>query len=210
MLHGLALAGGFTRFAEPRPDRDCPKDVHGETADSLQLIRRPSADGDLQENLALESRRHRHRAVRARTARGSRRHSSLPPWSNSFEIRGGCSSSVSKGRWWRCLLVVAGCLRLGMHDGLTLPHVAKKAALLRARAAGGVLLLRALRPRDDAPRAWGLRARAPRASRSASWCSFSFSGTSFRRSQLGRGVFLGAVALIALVGPSWRTASTTP
>jgi polysaccharide export outer membrane protein len=54
VLHGLAMAGGFTRFANPERIVIVRKDSHGERRIPFDYDRVVN-DGDLQENLALQS-----------------------------------------------------------------------------------------------------------------------------------------------------------
>ncbi len=81
-------------------------------------------------------------------------------------------------------VLVAACLRLGVHDGLTMPHVAKKIAALRARSRRRLLLRGSLRSRGDASRPGRPRSRPARGPPGGRSCSSSRS-TSCRRSRSG-------------------------
>jgi sugar transferase (PEP-CTERM system associated) len=102
------------------------------------------------------------------------------------------------------LVVVAGCLRLGVHEGLTYPHVAMKAGLV-ALVMQGAFYYAGLYDVAVTRTTRGTYARVLRALPLGSVLLFLF-WYLLPPLQLGRGVFLGAVALIALVIPFWRTA----
>jgi sugar transferase (PEP-CTERM system associated) len=101
------------------------------------------------------------------------------------------------------LVVLAGCLRLGVHRGLTYPNVAKK-ALLVALVMQGAFYYAGLYDAATARSTRGTYERVLRALPLGSVLLFLFWYV-LPTLQLGRGVFLGAVALVALVLPSWRT-----
>jgi sugar transferase (PEP-CTERM system associated) len=101
------------------------------------------------------------------------------------------------------LVVAAGCLRLGIHEGLTYPHVALKAAMV-ALVMQGAFYYAGLYDVAATRTTRGTYERVLRALPLGSVLLFLFWYVVPPR-QLGRGVFLGTVALIALVLPSWRT-----
>jgi sugar transferase (PEP-CTERM system associated) len=101
------------------------------------------------------------------------------------------------------LVVLAGCLRLGMHDGLTYPHVAKK-ALMVALVVQGAAYYSGLFD-------FGV-ARSARNNYQGELQAIALGSVVLflvwyivPPLQLGRGVFLSAMALTALVVPTWRT-----
>jgi sugar transferase (PEP-CTERM system associated) len=100
------------------------------------------------------------------------------------------------------MVLVAACMRLGVHTGLTMPHVAKKALLYALVVQGafyyaGLYELAATRhPRVVYERAlYGLLLGAI-----AMLLTFYVAPPI----EIGRGVFLAALALTALVVPAWR------
>jgi sugar transferase (PEP-CTERM system associated) len=101
------------------------------------------------------------------------------------------------------LVVLAGCLRLGVHEGLTQSNVAKK-ALLFALVIQGSFYYSGLYDFTTARTMRGAYERVLRALALGSVLLF-LCWYIVPVLQLGRGVFLGAVALVALVLPSWRT-----
>src|SRR5580704_17769522 len=101
------------------------------------------------------------------------------------------------------LVVLAGCLRLGVHEGLRHPYVITKAALV-ALVMQGAFYYAGLYDFHATRSTRGTYERVLRALPLGSVLLFLFWYV-LPSLQLGRGVFLGAVALIALVLPSWRT-----
>jgi sugar transferase (PEP-CTERM system associated) len=101
------------------------------------------------------------------------------------------------------LVVLAGCLRLGVHRGLTYPNVTTK-ALLVALVMQGAFYYAGLYDPTVVRGARATYERVLRALPLGSVLLFLF-WYLLPSLQLGRGVFLGAIALIALVLPSWRT-----
>src|SRR5580704_3665819 len=100
-------------------------------------------------------------------------------------------------------VLVAACLRLGLHDGLTMPHVAKKTLLfaLVVEAAfyyAGLYDLAATRHarvvHDRALRGVVLGALV-----------LLLAFYVVPALEIGRGIFLVAISLSALVVPAWRT-----
>ena len=101
------------------------------------------------------------------------------------------------------LVVLAGCLRLGVHDGLTSPNATRKAVLFAVVMQGafyyaGMYDFSAVR---------NTRANYERVLRALALGSalLFLLWYPFPALQLGRGVFFVAVALVSLVLPSWRT-----
>ena len=101
------------------------------------------------------------------------------------------------------LEVFVGCVRLGMHEGLTYPHVAKK-ALLFALVMQGAAYYSGL---YDFQAARSTRANYQRMLQALALGSVVLFLVWYLAPplQLGRGVFLSAIALTALIVPSWRT-----
>jgi sugar transferase (PEP-CTERM system associated) len=100
------------------------------------------------------------------------------------------------------MVVLAGCTRLGMHEGLTYPHVAKK-ALLVALVMQGAFYYAGL---YDFHAVRSTRANYQRVLQALALGSVILFLVWYIIPilQLGRGVFLSAMALTALVLPSWR------
>jgi sugar transferase (PEP-CTERM system associated) len=100
------------------------------------------------------------------------------------------------------LVVLAGCARIGMHEGLTYPHVAKK-ALLVALVMQGAFYYAGL---YDFQAARSTRANYQRVLQALALGSVILFLVWYLVPvlELGRGVFLSALALTALVLPSWR------
>jgi sugar transferase (PEP-CTERM system associated) len=101
------------------------------------------------------------------------------------------------------LVVVAGCLRLGVHEGLTYPHAAEKAFLV-ALVMQGAFYYSGLYDFTTVRTTRATYERVLRALLVGSVLLFPFWYV-LPQLQLGRGVFLGGIALVALVLPSWRT-----
>jgi sugar transferase (PEP-CTERM system associated) len=100
------------------------------------------------------------------------------------------------------LVVLAGCLRLGVHQGLTYPHVATKALLIAVVMQASFYYAGLY----DFTAASTTRAQYERVLRALALGSVLLFLIWYvvPDLQLGRGVFLGGVALVALVLPSWR------
>jgi sugar transferase (PEP-CTERM system associated) len=100
------------------------------------------------------------------------------------------------------MVVIAGCVRLGLHRGLTYPHVAKK-ALLVALVVQGAAYYAGLYDLASPRTVRSVYERVLRSLALASvilfllWYLVPFL-------EVGRGIFLGAMALAALVLPAWR------
>ena len=103
-----------------------------------------------------------------------------------------------------CLVVLAGCVRLGLHRGLTYPHVAKK-ALLVALVVQGAAYYAGLYDMAGPRTVRTIYERVLRALALSSVILFLV-WYLVPGLQLGRGVFLGAMAFTALVLPVWRLA----
>ncbi len=100
------------------------------------------------------------------------------------------------------LVVMAGCVRLGLHRGLTYPHVAKKARLV-ALIVQGAAYYAGLYDMAGARTVRSVYERVLRALALSSVILFLV-WYLVPSLQLGRGIFLGALALTALVLPAWR------
>jgi sugar transferase (PEP-CTERM system associated) len=100
------------------------------------------------------------------------------------------------------LFVAAGCLRLGAHDGLTYPHVAKK-ALLFALVMQGAFYYAGMYDFAVVRTTRATYERVLQALAMGSVLLFLFWYV-VPQLQVGRGIFLGALALTALVLPGWR------
>ncbi len=101
------------------------------------------------------------------------------------------------------LFIVAGCLRLGFHEGLTYPGIGQKAALV-AVVMQGSFYYSGLYDSSLVRSTRGTYERVLRALALGSVILFLFWYV-LPGLQLGRGLFLGGLALVALVLPSWRT-----
>jgi sugar transferase (PEP-CTERM system associated) len=101
------------------------------------------------------------------------------------------------------LVVIAGCLRLGIHDGLTYPNMAKR-TLLFVLVMQGALYYAGMYDPSAARTTRATYERVLRALALGSALLF-LCWYPLPLLQLGRGVFFMAVALVALVLPSWRT-----
>jgi sugar transferase (PEP-CTERM system associated) len=100
-------------------------------------------------------------------------------------------------------VLVAACLRLGVHDGLTMPHGAKK-ALLFALVVEGAFYYTGLYDLAATRHARVVHDRALRGvilGALALLLAFYVVPTL----EIGRGIFLVAISLSALVVPAWRT-----
>ena len=100
------------------------------------------------------------------------------------------------------LVVLAGCVRLGVHEGLTYPHVAMK-SLLFAFVMQGSSYYSGLYDFQGVRSTRANYQRVLQALALGSVILFLF-WYLLPTLQLGRGVFLCAIALTALVLPSWR------
>jgi sugar transferase (PEP-CTERM system associated) len=100
------------------------------------------------------------------------------------------------------LVIMAAVVRLGTHGGLTYPHIAKKALLVALVLQGasyyaGMYDLRAV----QSPRAVFTRVlQALMLGSIILWVTFYV----FRTLEVGRGIFLTALALTATILPTWR------
>lgn len=99
-------------------------------------------------------------------------------------------------------LIVAACIRLGVHDGLTYPHIAKKALLMGLVVQGasyyaGVYELHSMM---NARAVFGRVLQALLVSSVILWVLFY----AFRPLEIGRGIFIPAVAITAVALPTWR------
>jgi sugar transferase (PEP-CTERM system associated) len=101
------------------------------------------------------------------------------------------------------LFVLAGCMRLGIHEGLTYPSVLKKAGLV-AFVMQGAFYYSGLYDISVVRTTRGTYERVLRALALGSVVLFLLWYV-LPTMQVGRGLFLGGVALVALVLPSWRT-----
>ncbi|HWL85892.1 MAG TPA: TIGR03013 family XrtA/PEP-CTERM system glycosyltransferase [Polyangiaceae bacterium] len=100
------------------------------------------------------------------------------------------------------VLIVAACIRLGLHDGLTYPHIAKK-ALLVGLVVQGAAYYAGLYELHSVQTARALFSGVLKALALASvilWGLFY----AVRPLEIGRGIFLPAIAFMAVVIPSWR------
>ncbi|WXA92310.1 TIGR03013 family PEP-CTERM/XrtA system glycosyltransferase [Pendulispora brunnea] len=100
------------------------------------------------------------------------------------------------------VLIVAACVRLGLHDGLTYPHIAKK-ALLVGLVVQGAAYYAGLYELHSVQTARALFSGMLKALALASvilWGLFY----AVRPLEIGRGIFLPAIAITALVVPTWR------
>src|SRR4051812_14753013 len=100
------------------------------------------------------------------------------------------------------LVVLAGCVRLGLHRGLTYPHVAKK-SLLVAIILQGAFYYAGMYDLSATRTARAVYERVLRACALGSVLLFLLWYV-IPALEVGRGIFLGAVALTALVLPAWR------
>jgi sugar transferase (PEP-CTERM system associated) len=105
------------------------------------------------------------------------------------------------------LVVVAGCLRLGLHNGLTYPHVAKK-ALLFALVIQGALYYSGMYDMNATRNARAIYERVLRALALGSVVLLVVFYV-LPQVELGRGIYLASLALTATVVPAWRVAYDT-
>src|SRR5882762_9847406 len=100
------------------------------------------------------------------------------------------------------VLIAAACIRLGLHDGLTYPHIAKK-ALLVGLVVQGAAYYAGMYELHAVQTARALFSSVLKALALASvilWGLFY----AVRPLEIGRGIFLPTIAFTALVVPSWR------
>jgi len=100
------------------------------------------------------------------------------------------------------VLIVAACVRLGLHEGLTYPHIAKK-ALLVGLVVQGAAYYAGMYELHSVQTARSLFSGVLKALALASvilWGLFY----AVRPLEIGRGIFLPAIAFTALVLPTWR------
>ena len=99
-------------------------------------------------------------------------------------------------------LIVAACIRLGVHDGLTLPHIAKKALLVGLVVQGAAYYAGAyeLHSMMNARAVFGRWLQALLVASVILWVFFY----AFRPLEIGRGIFIPAIALSAVALPTWR------
>jgi sugar transferase (PEP-CTERM system associated) len=100
------------------------------------------------------------------------------------------------------LAVIAGCIRLGIHRGLTYPHVAKK-SLLFALIVQGAFYYAGLYDMQLARMPRSIFERTLRALLLASFILLVLFYVA-PPIEIGRGIFLVALALVAVVIPGWR------
>ncbi|WXA81775.1 sugar transferase [Pendulispora rubella] len=100
------------------------------------------------------------------------------------------------------VLIVAACVRLGLHDGLTYPHIAKK-ALLVGLVVQGAAYYAGLYELHSVQTARALFSGMLKALALASvilWGLFY----AVRPLEIGRGIFVPAIAITAVTVPTWR------
>jgi sugar transferase (PEP-CTERM system associated) len=100
------------------------------------------------------------------------------------------------------LLIVAACLRLGLHDGLTYPHIAKKALLVGLVVQGAAYYagMYELHGAQTARAVFGRVLQALAVASVILWTLFY----AVRPLEIGRGIFLPAIAITAVALPTWR------
>ncbi|WP_394826578.1 TIGR03013 family XrtA/PEP-CTERM system glycosyltransferase [Pendulispora albinea] len=100
------------------------------------------------------------------------------------------------------VLIVAACVRLGIHDGLTYPHIAKKALLVGLIVQGAAYYagMYELHGLQSARAVFGGMLKTLALASVILWGLFY----AVRPLEIGRGIFLPAIACMAVIIPSWR------